>query len=330
MLLLLILCRSCHLKPASLFVKHAFNTRNPAEQPTLKRIGEEIVKKCKGLPLATETLGTLLHSKVEVEEWHRILKSKIWDLPNDQSNILSALLLSYYHLPSHLKQCFAYCSIFPKGYEFEKEKLVFLWMAEGFLQQQKGNDTIEEVGNEYFRELLSWSFFQQSPRNKLFFVMPDLVNDLTQFASGEFCCKFEDGKLHGMSEKSHHFALSTKGLDGPEKFVALQELKSLRTFLPLSFSNPAQCSALSKMVSDLYLPILKHLRVLSFSGQAIRKLPDFLGELIHLRYLDLAHTLIGELPSSTCSLYNLQTLLLSSCYNLTVLPENIGDLINAI
>ena len=269
-----------------------------------------------------------MHSKVEVEEWHRILQSKIRDLPNDQSNILSALLLSYYHLPSHLKQCFAYCSIFPKGYEFEKEKLIFLWMAEGFLQQQKGNDTIEEVGNEYFRELLSWSFFQQSPRNKLFFVMPDLVNDLTQFASGEFCCKFEDGKLHGMSEKSRHFALSTKGLDGPEKFVALQELKSLRTFLPLSFSNPAQCSALSKMVSDLYLPILKHLRVLSFSGQAIRKLPDFLGELIHLRYLDLAHTLIGELPSSTCSLYNLQTLLLSSCYNLTVLPENIGDLIN--
>ena len=235
MLLLLILCRSCHLKPASLFANHAFNTRNPAEQPTLKRIGEEIVKNCKGLPLATETLGTLLHSKVEVEEWHRILKSKIWDLPNDQSNILSALLLSYYHLPSHLKQCFAYCSIFPKGYECEKEKLVFLWMAEGFLQQQKGNDTIEEVGNEYFHELLSWSFFQQSPHNKLFSVMPDLVNDLTQFASGEFCCKFEDGKLHGMSEKSHHFALSTKGLDGPEKFVALQELKSLRTFLPLSF-----------------------------------------------------------------------------------------------
>ena len=67
----------------SLFAKHAFDTRNPSEQPTLKRISEEIVKKCKGLPLATESLGTLLHSKVEVEEWHRILKSKIWDLPND-------------------------------------------------------------------------------------------------------------------------------------------------------------------------------------------------------------------------------------------------------
>ena len=63
----------------------------------------------------------------------------------------------------------------------------------------------------------------------------------------------------------------------------LQDYKIFNTFLPLSFSNRAQCFALSKMVSDLYLPILKHLRVLSFSGQAIRMRPDFLGELIHLR-----------------------------------------------
>jgi hypothetical protein len=41
----------------SLFAKHAFNTRDPAEHPTLKRIGEEIVKKCKDLPLAAKTLG---------------------------------------------------------------------------------------------------------------------------------------------------------------------------------------------------------------------------------------------------------------------------------
>jgi Leucine-rich repeat (LRR) protein len=117
-------------------------------------------------------------------------------------------------------------------------------------------------------------------------------------------------------------------LDGPEKFVFLQELKSLRTFLPLSFSNPSQCSDSSKMVSDLCLPILKNLRVLSFSCQAINKLPDFLGQLIHLRYLDLSQTFITKFPEWTCSLYNLQTLLLSSCHNLTELPAKIGNLIN--
>jgi Leucine-rich repeat (LRR) protein len=157
--------------------------------------------------------------------------------------------------------------------------------------------------------------------------MHDLVNDLAQFVSGEFCCKFEDGKSGGFSGKTRHFACLADHLDGPEKFVALQELKSLRTFLPLSFSNSSY--NLSTTVSDVWLPILKHLRVLSLSCYKITKLPDSLGGLIYLRYLDLSQTLITELPSSTCSLYNLQTLLLSRCRNLNVLPANsFGQLIH--
>ncbi|XP_075644460.1 putative disease resistance RPP13-like protein 1 [Castanea sativa] len=311
----------------SLFAKHAFRTSKPEEHPILNKIGREIVKKCRGLPLAAKTLGGILHPEVEVEGWHKILNSKIWDLPNDKSSILPALLLSYYHLPPHLKRCFAYCSIIPNGREFEKEKLILMWMAEGFLQQPKGKDTMEDVGEEYFSDLVSRSFFQ--PRNgKQCFVMHDLIIDLAQFVSGEFCCKFEDNKPCEVSEKARHLSCSMDQLNGPEKFVDLQELRSLRSFLPLRSSNTSRCTALSNIVSDVWLQIPKQLRVVSFSGHSITELPDILEHLIHLRYLDLSHTLIRELPRSTCSLYNLQTLLLSSCHNLTVLPENIGDLVN--
>uniref|UniRef100_A0A7N2LEI5 Uncharacterized protein n=1 Tax=Quercus lobata TaxID=97700 RepID=A0A7N2LEI5_QUELO len=41
-----------------------------------------------------------------------------------------------------------------RGYEFEKEKLVLLWMAEGLLQQQGGNQTMEEVGDRFCRILI--------------------------------------------------------------------------------------------------------------------------------------------------------------------------------
>ena len=311
----------------SLFAKHAFRTSKLEEHPTFKEIGEDIVKKCQGLPIAAKTLGALLHSKVEVEEWRRILNSKIWDLPNDKSSILPALRVSYYHLPPHLKQCFAYCSIFPKGHEIEKEKVVLLWMAEGFLPKPNGKDTKEEVGYEYLRELLSRSLFQSS-QNELCVVMHDLVNDLAQYASGDFCYKFEDAKSSGIWENARHFACLMDRFDGPDKFVALDEVKSLRTFLPLTCSNPSQCFALSDMVIAEWLQKMKYLRVLSVSWYAINKLPDSLHELTHLRYLDLSHTLISELPSSLCSLYNLQTLFLSNCGDLTALPPKIVDLIN--
>lgn len=311
-----------------LFAKYAFNTAN-LEDPNLKEIGKEIVKKCAGLPLAAKTLGCLLQSKVEVEEWHKICNSTIWDLPNDGSNILPALYLSYYHLPSHLKQCFAYCAIFPKGYEFKREKLVLMWMAEGFLQQPNIKNTMEEVGHEYFCELLSRSFFQQSSSDESFFVMHDLVNDLAQFVSGEFSCKIEGGKHRGMPTKARYFACLMDRFDSPGNFQFLTELKFLRTFLPLCSSNRSQCSDISKIVTDKWLPMLKHLRVLSISYPAVTDLPNnSFVKLIHLRYLDLSHTLIKELPRSTCYLYNLQTLLLSSCIDLTKLPENIINLVN--
>ena len=75
----------------SLFAKHAFRTSNPDEHQTLKRIGGKIVEKCRGLPLAAKTLGGLLQSEVEADEWCNILNSEIWDIPIDKSSILPAL-----------------------------------------------------------------------------------------------------------------------------------------------------------------------------------------------------------------------------------------------
>ena len=141
----------------SLFAKHAFENGDSSLHPELQEIGKEIVKKCKGLPLAAKTLGGALFSELRVEEWENVLNSETWDLPNDE--ILPALRLSYSFLPSHLKQCFAYCSIFPKDYEFEKENLILVWMAQGFLDQSASKKTMEKVGDGYFCDLVSRSFF---------------------------------------------------------------------------------------------------------------------------------------------------------------------------
>ena len=67
-----------------------------------------------------------------------------------------------------------------------------LWMAQDFLQQSKGNGTMEEIGERYFDDLVSRSLFQQSSINESHFIMHDLVNDLATSIFGEFCVRLEE------------------------------------------------------------------------------------------------------------------------------------------
>ncbi|RVW75721.1 putative disease resistance RPP13-like protein 1 [Vitis vinifera] len=138
-----------------LFAQAAFTNLDSNECQNLQSIGRKIAKKCKGLPLVAKTLGGLLRCKQDSTAWNEVLNNEIWDLSNEQSSILPALNLSYHYLPTKLKRCFAYCSIFPKDYVFEKEKLVLLWMAEGFLDGSKRGETVEEFGSICFDNLLS-------------------------------------------------------------------------------------------------------------------------------------------------------------------------------
>ncbi|PRQ21241.1 putative P-loop containing nucleoside triphosphate hydrolase, leucine-rich repeat domain, L [Rosa chinensis] len=315
------------------FEQHAplnLNNDMPAVSESLKK---KIVAKCNGLPLAARTLGGLLCSK-ERDEWEEILNNKMWSL-SDTSGILPVLKLSYHYIPSNLKRCFAYCSIFPSDYEFGEKQLVLLWMAEGLVQKQpQDNKQMEDIGSECFRELLSRSFFQKSSKNNSKYIMHDLVTDLARWAAGEICFRLEENSEEYMqfkcSPKARHSSYTLGMYDGVKIFDAYSHPKAihLRTFLPLSLSSTTLNSYLAPKVTFGLLPKLHCLRVLSLAGYRITELPHSIGKLKHLRYLDLSHTRIMCLPESTSKLYNLQTLILEGCYKLKALPTNMRNLIN--
>ncbi|KAL6327974.1 hypothetical protein AAG906_031318 [Vitis piasezkii] len=316
----------------AVFAQHALGARNFEAHPHVKVIGEEMVNRCRGLPLVAKALGGILRNELNHVAWDDILKSKIWDLPEEKSGVLPALKLSYHHLPSHLKQCFAYCAIFPKGYEFKKDELILLWMGEGFLQQTKGKKRMEDLGSKYFSELLSRSFFQQSSDIMPRFMMHDLIHDLAQSIAGNVCFNLED-KLENnenIFQKARHLSFIRQANEIFKKFEVVDKGKYLRTFLalPISVSFMKSLSFITTKVTHDLLMEMKCLRVLSLSGYKMSELPSSIDNLSHLRYLNLYRSSIKRLPNSVGHLYNLQTLILRDCWSLTEMPVGMGNLIN--
>ncbi|XP_052113085.1 putative disease resistance protein At3g14460 isoform X2 [Arachis duranensis] len=287
--------------------------------PTLEGIGKKIARKCDGLPLAAETLGCLCR-RHDAEEWEKILRSDIWGFSTIDSKIIPALLISYFHLPAHLKRCFVYCALYPKDYLLDKDELILLWMAQDLLRLPNRGESFEEVGCKYFEELASRLFFKPSKYNFKRFVMHDLLHDLAIFLAGDFYCRIEElGEQEEKKVLTRHLSHISRGSLGPrisKVSNSIAKLESLRTSLYID-----DLFNLESIASKF-----KYLRVLSFHKLDV--LPDSIGELIHLRYLNLSWTDINMLPELLCNLYNLQTLILYGCTKLTMLPSGMHNLVN--
>lgn len=143
---------------------------------------QDMVRLFKGFPSVVAGAGILVAACMEDTVKLQILEAM-------RSNELLTvpftpdLLWAYHGLSStHLKQCFAYCALFPKLHLFERRKLILLWMAEGFLRPKDGM-RMEDVGFVYFAELLDKSFLQSKEHNfgESFYCMPEHVYSLAEY-----------------------------------------------------------------------------------------------------------------------------------------------------
>ncbi|XP_028757231.1 putative disease resistance protein At3g14460 [Neltuma alba] len=318
----------------SLFSRYGFHDGNVLwANSDQEEIGRKISKKCKGLPLALKAIGSLLYTESSREQWNDILESEIWEDKND-SKILPALRLSYCYLPSHLKRCFAYCSIFPKDYDFDKEHLIQLWMAENLLTCAHQSKDGREVGEQFFNDLLLRSLFQRSPVDDTRFIMHDLTNDMAKVEYGKFCHRLELDDVNKLTEMTRHISFLRNYVNTSKRFEVIYKANKLRTFLPLSMQGHRSTSynSISRFISGKFTYILPSkftcMRVLSLFDHFIKQLPDSIGNLKHLRYLNLSGTKIRKLPDSICQLHHLQTLKLWRCCLLEKLPMDIYKLLN--
>ncbi|XP_072997882.1 putative disease resistance protein RGA1 [Typha latifolia] len=331
-----------------LFEQRAFGQGGGQRTPSLEKIGKEIVRKCGGVPLAANALGGTLRRASGEEAWKDVRDNGIWEIEQQYENgqlsenkILASLKVSYQYMPSPLKLCFFYCSIYPKSFGLEKDKLIQQWIAQGFIQSQRESRSLE-IGESYVNDLLSVSFLQDRKAHEktgdLVYKMHDLVYDFARSIAGDEVLAVAAGKETTRNVKECRYA-SIIGYDDPSKLRKALPKKARALHFRTRLLVPLPDDAFSQT---------RYVRVLDLSGCFLDELPTSVGELKQLRYLDASESTIqssgpivklwnlevlnlrdcpiNELPSTIGELQKLYLLNLSGCLNISTLPPSIGDL----
>ncbi|CAN0928539.1 Disease resistance protein RPM1 [Linum grandiflorum] len=321
-------------KAWDLFCRRAFSsTRSKACPPELQTIADEFMEKCKGLPLAIASVGGLLALKRRtIGEWMTVLKNLQWELSNDPmlQPVKSILLLSYNDLPYHLKCCFLYFAIFPEDHKIWCDRLIKLWMAEGFVEPGVNGVSPEEVGMRYIKELIgrnlfqaaSWEMYGDHGKCR----MHDMYRELALTISKEenFCSVYDvpftqDNKSNHGRRVSIHRASNES-----EVISLLKGMRRLRSFFLFAKVRPLSLSKLhwsrnrllrvmdmeSAPVEELSydMDVLLNLKYLNLSNTMLKKLPKTVGKLRSLESLDIGNTDIESLPNEVVKWKNLRHL----------------------
>ncbi|KDP26027.1 hypothetical protein JCGZ_21060 [Jatropha curcas] len=311
----------------AIFFKCAFEEPEEKQNPDLIKIGEEIVSKCKGIPLAVITLGTLLYSVAGERDWKFVRDNEIWKLEQKENDILPALKLSYEHMPSYLKRCFAYCSIFPKDHPFVDIELVYFWISHGLIQSSNEKQELEDVGIRCFQELCSRCFFQDflEYNGNVCCKMHDLIHDLALSVTQNECLIVTSSNEQ-IPKSIRHLSFPYPELLPEDLPKPVRKLDRIRT---ISCSHGRGMGISSEVFLRTCISKFQYLRALDLSCSRVAALPKGIAKLKHLKYLSLDWNVdIKRLPESICKLQSLQALVLGYCYGLRELPKDIKYLIS--
>ncbi|KAJ0667883.1 putative P-loop containing nucleoside triphosphate hydrolase, leucine-rich repeat domain superfamily [Helianthus annuus] len=295
------------------------------------KVGMQIVETCQGLPLALVVIaGVLAKHAWGKKFWKEIAERTSSYIVGGQNGCLETLGLSYSHLPEHLRECFLYLGGFPEDYMFQVERLIWLWVAEGFIQKD-GNRSLEDIAEGYLMDLIDRNLVIVADRSKSNGgVKACKVHDLIR----ELC--LEKAKEEGFILETEKLILSpqfSNGITPTYKLVRVfineesinpyfpypttQNLRTILCFLNIKYSGNA-------IVNGSFVL----LRVLDLQNCRRIQFSEDMKLLVHLRHLAIRIKSEG-FPSSICNLWNLQTLIYITAYRRSVvLPGNISDLVN--
>ncbi|KAJ9552087.1 hypothetical protein OSB04_016132 [Centaurea solstitialis] len=265
----------------------------------LIKSGMQITKKCQGLPLAVVVIaGVLVKGEKSQKLWEKVAESVNSYIVGNPKGYLDTLALSYNHLPRHLRDCFLYVGGFPEDCKVPVRRLIWLWVAEGFIRED-GEKLLEEVAEDYLMDLVDRNLLIVAKRRSNGGIKACRIHDLLR----ELCLKkaTEENFLQQISRSS--YLSSSKCIRFTDKQRRLFADSNFFTEISTDHSTPYIRSFLCFNKEWYFsLGVQRHLALWSE---------------------------VTKLPSSVCNLWNLQTLILKENYSgFMKLPENIAKMIN--
>ncbi|KAK1621040.1 hypothetical protein QYE76_026557 [Lolium multiflorum] len=291
--------------------------------PDISAEAELILKECDGHPLTIASIGELLSSKpITAIEWNKLndhLKAGFESTPSLQL-IRKALSPTYDDLPYHLQLCVLYLSIFPKGYNIRRRRLITRWIAEGY-SCKTHNKSAEEIGEGYFQELINRGIIRPSK------TMPSNVERIDYFQVNNLHHKISVSKA---MEENHGFVLgSIYNNQDTRRHIVIMSSESDRINLEENdLSHVRSLTVFGVWRSNFISSKLRLLRVLDFEGTSGLQDDDlkYIGDFLHLRYLSVRGCVdICNLPDSVGNLSDLQMLDISGTH-IIKLPNTITKL----
>uniref|UniRef100_A0ACD5UVS9 Uncharacterized protein n=1 Tax=Avena sativa TaxID=4498 RepID=A0ACD5UVS9_AVESA len=291
-------------------------------------VTSKILKKCGGVPLAIITIASLLADKPS-NDW-----SKVYDAigfghedNRDVHNTRKILSFSYYDLPSYLKTCLLYISMFPEDCLIEKKTLIWRWIVEHFIPEREGI-VLYEQGEIYFNELVNKSMIR--------WIEPDEYN------STQCGCRVHDMVLDLIRTISNEINFVTiYDMEQHDTFSRGKRTNRVRR-LALHGGSSVNCYKIIEMEhvrsfaitwGDNRMPLLLSFRVLRVLVIEDCVIPEgrsleHLGKLVHLRYLGLVKTYVEKLPEGIGHDLKFLEILDVRGGSISELPPSVGELRN--
>ncbi|EEC68159.1 hypothetical protein OsI_36098 [Oryza sativa Indica Group] len=220
-------------------------------------------------------------------------------------------------------QCFLYHSLIPKDHVISCDKVVHMWIAEGFVGADATSELPEVLGMKYYKELVARHLLEPVDEydGQGHYKMDNLVHTFAKNVVESESLVVEEGEENPepFDVEEGHIRRSWAAKEKIE-WKAPKELHSLRTLIIIG-------NVIVQASTGRTLSSLSRLRTLHVNkNEHVHILLDSLHHMKHLRYLDLSYTDALALPNDIGEMKFLQYICLQGCKKLVKLPKSIVEL----